>query len=263
MLSFNDEIVKMKKNPGEDLQKRLLVESLSKIKTPGWGIFSEGTLLALKSPSPFPFVNMTYGEVSPENFKKAREFYSHAPFMWYLKEGQRGGEQLAEWGLKGLGITPEMVFDLSQYSPVGNPPEIEIRNADTSAYYQQWVAVAAEWIGVDKKLIDGFFTPWIQSGGYTPFLGSFNGEPAATSLLYCGDQGAAIYCLGTRPSFRLRGLGTAMTHVCLEAAKSRKIQYAVLYANAMSRSLYERIGFHTAQTLYEFSFEMPAGPHHL
>ena len=116
-----------------------------------------------------------------------------------------------------------------------------------------WINVAAGWLNIDPAFVDQFFTPWIKTGKYIPYLGFYEGKPAATSLAYLGNLGASIYCLGTLPSFRNRGLGTAVTHACLKAAKDKNIAQAVLYGSKMGQPMYKKIGFKLMQTIREYS----------
>lgn len=105
-------------------------------------------------------------------------------------------------------------------------------------------------------MIEDFFTPWINECGNIPYLALLNGEPAATSLLYCDSlDNAAIYSLGTRPAFRCQGIGGSITHACLQAAKSKNVSKVALYASTMGKPLYEKIGFRHVQDLYIYSYE--------
>lgn len=225
------------------------------VERPGWEILEDGQITAFKSPGPVPFVNFVYGEATKENYQKVRKFYSSQSFMWLLKEGQ-SGRLLTQLGFKGPQPTPEMVMNLNQYAPVDmRSPDREVVVADTADRYEKWIGVAAGWINVDRSIIDAFFTPLIQTGKFIPFLAFYKGEPAATSLVYCGNAGAALYCLGTLSPFRSLGLGSAVTHACLCAAKNQHIDKAVLYASALGKPLYEKIGFKTVQILGEYASE--------
>ncbi len=153
----------------------------------------------------------------------------------------------------GPDLTFEMELNLAEYNCSSLSASIEVQEVHSSEDYLKWIAVAAEWLNVDLSFVDQFYIPWIKTGRFIPYLGFFDGKPAATSLVYCGSLGAAIYCLGTPSPFRNRGLGTAVTHACLKAAKNNNIDQAVLYASEMGRPVYEKIGFKLTQTIREYS----------
>ena len=86
-----------------------------------------------------------------------------------------------------------------------------------------------------------------------PYIAFFNGEPAATSLLYLGEGEASLWAIGTRPDFRRQGLGTAVTRACLQEAKKNGYDWAVLSASEMGRPMYEKIGFQFQQVIHDYS----------
>lgn len=237
------------------LQKELFLESMNLIHEPGWGLLEEGDLLAFKSPVPFPFMNIVYGSVSLVAYQKVKNFYQNKPFFWLLPKDQKA-DLLLERGFKGPDLTFEMELNLAEYQYPGASTSLEVRKVHSSADHLKWVDVAAGWLNVDPSFVDQFFSAWIKTGRYIPYLGFCEGQPAATSLVYCGKLGAALYFLGTLPPFRNRGLGTAVTHACLKTAKEKNIDLAVLYASKMGKPVYEKIGFQLTQTIREYSYSM-------
>lgn len=231
------------------LQKALFLESMHLMHLPGWELLEEGDVLAFKSPIP-PFMDFAYGTPTAEAFQKLKEFYQQKPYFWLLTEDQNE-QPLLEKGFTGPSLTFEMELDLAEYRPI--PPTQDVLQVRSPEDHLQWIQVASQWLKIDLSRVDQFFTPWIQTGRYIPFLGFCKGQPAATSLLYCGQGGAALYALGTVPTFRNRGLGTAVTHACLQTAKDSKIARAVLYGSELGKSLYGKLGFQIVQTLREYA----------
>lgn len=244
----------MKNALGKDLQKQLFLDGMRLLTVPGWEILEGNEILAFKSPSKAPFIDFIYGPATLENYEKAKKFYSSKPFLWLLNAEQEG-HKLADLGFKGPEISSEMILLLSEYTPSKNPSNIDIRIADTTDDYKKWLDVAAEWLELDSTMIEDFFTPWIKNTGSIPYLALLNGKAAATSLLYCDNQDAAIYCLGTSSAFRCQGLGISVTQACLQTAKNKNISRVVLYASPMGKPLYEKIGFRVVQELYGYSYE--------
>ena len=238
------------------LQKELFLESMSLIYEPGWEVLKEGDLIAFKASVAVPFMNFVYGNVTLDRYKKVKEFYQKKPFFWLLSETQEE-QLLLDWGFTGPDLTFEMGLNLADYHYPGAHETLEVREAHSPKDHLQWINVAAGWLNIDPSLVDQFFTPWIKTGKYIPYLGFYEGKPAATSLAYLGDLGASLYCLGTLLSFRNRGLGTAVTHACLKAAKDKNIDQVVLYGSKMGQTMYKKIGFKLMQTIREYSCTQP------
>lgn len=76
-------------------------------------------------------------------------------------------------------------------------------------------------------------------------------------MIYCDPKTdtAGVYFLCTRPVFRRKGMGAAVTEACLQTAKRAGVSRAVLYASAMGQSVYEKLGFQTSQMLQEYLYE--------
>ncbi len=234
------------------LQKELFLESMSLIHEPGWEFLEEGDLIAFKASVAIPFMNFVYGNVTLERYQKVKAFYQDKPFFWLLSESQEE-QLLLQWGFTGPDFTFEMGLDLDEYHYPGAHKDLEVSEARSSEDRMNWIKVAAGWLNIDPAFVDQFFTPWIKTGKFIPYLGFYEGQPAATSLAYLGNLGASLYCLGTLPSFRNRGLGTAVTHACLKAAKDKNINQAVLYGSEMGQPMYKKIGFKLLQTIREYS----------
>lgn len=250
----------------KDLQKQNFLEILRVMQSvPGWEILEESKVLALKAPGALPLVNYVWGEVTIESLQKVLSFYASQSFYWFLTPEQKkeGGALLIENSLKGPESFPppecfaEMILNLEEYNPIILRSDIEIQQASTQQLFQQWVTTAAEGLGLDSQAIVDFVVPLIKEVGLISFLGFYKGEPAATSMVYCDPKTdtAGVYFLSTRPAFRKKGLGSAVTEACLQTAKHSGIIHAVLYASPMGQSMYEKLGFQTSQMLYEYFYE--------
>lgn len=234
------------------LQKELFLESMHLIHEPGWEFIEEGDLIAFKASVTVPFMNFVYGTVTLDRYKKVKAFYETKPFFWMLSETQEE-KLLLDLRFTGPDLTFEMGMNLTDYHDHPANEAIEVRKAFSPEDYAQWINVAAGWLNIDPLCVNEFFTPWVRTGKYIPYLGLYEGVPAATSLAYLGNLGASLYCLGTLSAFRNRGLGTAVTHACLKAAKDKNIDQVVLYGSKMGRTMYKKIGFELMQTIREYS----------
>ncbi len=102
--------------------------------------------------------------------------------------------------------------------------------------YEMPEFAAQSW--VDATLSFGFeHAPW------TPYIGYWNGEPVATSMLFLGAGVGGIYMIATLEHARGRGFGKAMTLLPLREARAAGCQYSVLFASEMGVPMYEKIGF--------------------
>ena len=75
------------------------------------------------------------------------------------------------------------------------------------------------------------------------FLGTLNGQPASTSMLFLGGGIAGIYCVATVPDARQRGLGTALTLAAMREGLADGYHVAGLQSSEMGLRVYQRLGF--------------------
>lgn len=78
------------------------------------------------------------------------------------------------------------------------------------------------------------------------YLLAIDGEPVATGQRYTFDGASYLSSIGTRPAWRGRGLGTAVTRALARdsvAEGARLVYLAVHAGNDQATSLYERLGF--------------------
>ena len=80
-------------------------------------------------------------------------------------------------------------------------------------------------------------TPWLL------FMGTVNGQPVATSRLFCAGGVAGIYHVATVPQARGQGFGTAMTLAAAHAGRGLGYRVGVLYASPVGYGVYRRLGF--------------------
>ncbi len=81
------------------------------------------------------------------------------------------------------------------------------------------------------------------------FLGCWNDIPVTTGLFIVNDDAVYIHWIGTLPEYRHRGLGAAITSVPLDHFNAQGIEKAFLFASAMGKPIYEKLGFETIGSL--------------
>ncbi len=75
------------------------------------------------------------------------------------------------------------------------------------------------------------------------YLGYIDDKPVASSLLFINSGITGIYFIGTIPTFRGKGIGSALTAYSMLRAKELGNRIAVLRASAMGEGIYRRLGF--------------------
>jgi GNAT superfamily N-acetyltransferase len=78
------------------------------------------------------------------------------------------------------------------------------------------------------------------------FVGYVDGRPVACSTVTVTERVAGIASVGTIPSARRRGIGTAMTWAAVDAGRALGADTAYLAASTMGYPVYERMGFRRA-----------------
>jgi len=217
----------------------------------GWEMLESDNFLALKSPAKVPFINFVWAEANAKNHIKAEAFFGIHSFAWLLT-AEQDDDYLVSVGFHEPENSPEMVIELANYHSVELSSKIKIIVADAEQDFQCWARVASETFGPTPAEISEFFLPLVQHAGCIPYLAFYDGEPAATSLAFCGEKVAGIYAMNTHSQFRCKGLGGAVAQACLVNAKNNGCDFAVLYASEVGKLLYEAMGFQTAQVLKEY-----------
>ncbi len=95
-------------------------------------------------------------------------------------------------------------------------------------------------VGSYKKY---FINAGIQNLNFKYYLGLFNGNPAASAVLFNGERAAGLFYIGTAPEFRRKGIAQAMVYHILNEAKNKGYNISILQASEMGHQLYKKIGF--------------------
>lgn len=74
------------------------------------------------------------------------------------------------------------------------------------------------------------------------FVALLDGEPVATSAALYAHGVVGLYNVGTHPSARRRGIGTAVSAAAFAEAPARGYKVAIVVSTPMGRSVYERLG---------------------
>jgi GNAT superfamily N-acetyltransferase len=75
------------------------------------------------------------------------------------------------------------------------------------------------------------------------FLAYFEEEPVATALLFLHKETAGIYFVSTRPVYRRRGIGLALTKASMQYARRAGYKYSILQSSPAGLRVYIQAGF--------------------
>ncbi len=243
-------------NIGKNLQQENFKEILQKMSNVfGWEILEGTNLLALKAPVAINFVNFVWGETTLSNIEKVKVFYKNTQFTW-LVAPQINADNLKCGGfaLDDL-VSTEMVLNISEYITPTIPSNIQIIIPKTNEELQIWTNTAIATFECSSDGFKEFFYPLIKVAKCIPFLLMYDNQPAATAMVYCGNNVAGVYCMSTLTAYRHKCLGTAAVNACILLAKSKNLHHAILYASQLGRPLYAKLGFKEIQILQEYHLE--------
>ncbi len=112
--------------------------------------------------------------------------------------------------------------------------------------------------GLARALGEALFTPgFMGDEDVQAFVARSDGRPVGTSLAIRSAGTAGVYNVGTLPTARRRGVGTALTWAAVAAGRDMGFDCIVLQSSQMAVSMYEAMGFRTVVTYT--TFNQPAG----
>ncbi len=85
------------------------------------------------------------------------------------------------------------------------------------------------------------------------FVGRLDGRPVGTSIAIRSRDASGVYNVGTLPSARRRGVGSALTWAAVEAGRAWGCDTIVLQSSVMGLSLYSDMGFRTVAPYVAFA----------
>jgi GNAT superfamily N-acetyltransferase len=140
--------------------------------------------------------------------------------------------------------------------PVREPPALSA-GVDVSpvgaAELDEYLGVCVEG-GLAPDLALRLFPPsLVADPDVRLFVGRLDGRPVGTSLAIRSERASGIYAVGTLPTARRRGVGSALTWAAVAAGRDWDRDTIVLQSTAMAFSLYFAMGFRTVVPYAGFS----------
>jgi GNAT superfamily N-acetyltransferase len=183
------------------------------------------------------------------------------PFSWWLGPFHSPTDLpalLQDAGLQPAETELAMALDLANLpEPPVRPATLHIRRVQTPRDLAAFAKIsAANWSPPDPEVLR--FYELAETALLAPdspqwlYLGVLDTIPVATAELTIGGGLVGVYNVSTVPAFRGRGIGTAMTHTPLAAAKDAGHRTAILQAATQGVRTYQRLGFASFGMITEF-----------
>lgn len=174
-----------------------------------------------------------------------------APSCWLVTPSTHPTDLSARLQERGYfsEFAPGMAADLDAVDlSVPLPPGLRIEPVTDTNTMAVWVHVLAVGSPVPSE-VERLLLDWLARSGFHPdpaahfFLGTLDGQPVATSLLFLGGGVAGIYSVATIPDARRRGIGAAMTLAAMREGQALGYRVAGLQSSEMGLNIYKRLGF--------------------
>jgi ribosomal protein S18 acetylase RimI-like enzyme len=204
--------------------------------------------IACKNTSILPSTNRVFiqNRITENDIQQLKQFYGNVPFtLWVDKNNIRGNEDAELLKFEKRAFYPLMLANLQPMSYPENPAIkiAQITSKDSITNFWSDLVSTAYNISPDefRKFVT-YLTSVRKFNDIRFYVGYFDNLPAATSMVIQRENLVDIHWVGTLPEFRNKGLGQAVTVFPLNEIK-KIIKTAILYASAMGKPLYEKIGF--------------------
>lgn len=179
---------------------------------------------------------------------RARSFYGRLGLPFRVTAFGEVG--LAAAAALGGELGPAARFPGMILSPIEGElvraPSLSIERVETAEALRAFNDIVAEGFGVDRALMRAFDdASMLGAPGITRYLGSVDGQPAATSMRCITGGVSMILNVVTRPGYGRRGFGDVMTRLAVFDARGEgeACDASFLHSTQIGRPVYERIGY--------------------
>lgn len=151
-----------------------------------------------------------------------------------------------------------MAHDLKSVDAHNAIDNFQIGIVNTKKELRAWLTIAETELMGNHPLNETIFTGLMNTEGCFFFLGLKDGQPVATSFLYCTENHSGIYLVSTDKEHRKQGLGKAMTLVSLQKAKAFSCERVDIQATDLGKNVYKSLGFVERGNIHVFRIKKSA-----
>lgn len=174
------------------------------------------------------------------------------PFFWWTGPQSSPADlddRLEAAGLKPAGRNwPGMAMALADIDEEQAAPEgVEIEPVSGERELERWGPVFCAAHDLPPWSADAWFESARRLGfrdlPWQHWIARLDGEPAGVGVTHTGGGVIGLYGIGTLPTARRRGVGSALTLVPMLQARDEGFRAAILHATPDGERLYPRLGF--------------------
>lgn len=192
------------------------------------------------------------------NMGRARK----VPLQWWVGRDTRPanlGDSLLAQGFITHGGGAGMAIDLlAMKQDVHDLPDLRITEVTDGGTLKTWCHTTSVGFGIPEHaelaLLEWFTTDLQLKQPLKFYLGTWQGKPVATSLLFLAEGVAGIYFVATVAEARNRGFGFTITQKPLQAAREMGYRVGILQASKMGEPVYRRMGFKRYSTIQSYTW---------
>jgi len=172
---------------------------------------------------------------------------------------------LVAGGLADVGEEPAMAADLATLPPTPDVPDgFRIAKVQDQSALDDYRSVLADGFGEGPMEAEWVAETYSRIGlddgvAWRHYVGLLDAEPASAATLYLTEEAGGLYFVATRPVFRRRGLGAAISHHAMAEAASLGKTMAVLGSSPMGMGIYRSLGFQEVFRYRLFEWEPVGG----
>ena len=173
----------------------------------------------------------------------------NVPLLWWTGPATQPvdlGRHLEGHGFVSEGQMPGMAVDLANLNEnLPMPGSLTVQRVTDDGTLKRWSQVCTAGFEMPDFVADAFydFMRYVDPDTTLAYLGWWNGQPVATSLLMLAAGVAGIYNVATIPEARRQGIGAVMTASSLREARDREYKVGILQASEMGVDVYRSLGF--------------------
>ena len=168
-----------------------------------------------------------------------------------------GVDERTESLLSRRGYQPAKPLSGMALAPIAPPAQgasgLEVRLVQDDGELARFHETAEAGFGIPLKLLQQLLSARLRDQpNVSLFLGYAGGQPVCTACLVASVPVAGVYWVATRPDFRRRGFGTAISWHAIQTGQALGCEIATLQASAMGRPVYERMGFRKTADFHRY-----------